>query len=177
MTRVWQYAVKAGASILFVVLMLFGILHLGDCFGVSASQLKSDIRRGQKIDSSWVTEGEVSGEMAVFISYPLDKSDHTYSIYINRPGFSFGYFFRRGGDVVEMEKYIAEYRLDGYNERAFVSMNQQKAARLMYDDGDSIQVIDIDSKKPFAFVLPVSSGNVMFYDEAGNVVETCQRGM
>ena len=39
----------------------------------------------------WIVDGSVSDTMAVFISYPQDKSDHTFSIYVNRSGLSFGY--------------------------------------------------------------------------------------
>ena len=111
--------------------------------------------------------------MAAFISYPLDKTDHTFSVYVNRPGLSFGYFFRGGGDSVAIEEYIAEYTVKGYNERAFVSMNKQKVKCLEVDDGNSVQVIEIDSNRPFALVLPVNVGNITFYDENGNTVEYC----
>ena len=68
------------------------------------------------------------------ISYPQDRSDHTFSVYVNRPGLSFGYFFRGGGSLSGVERGIAEFTVDGYNERAFISMNQPKAARLEIDD-------------------------------------------
>ena len=38
-------------------------------------------------------------------------------------------------------------------------------------NGNSVQVIDIDSKKPFAIVLPVNAGSIVFYDVDGNAVE------
>ena len=96
--------------------------------------------------------------MAAFISYPQDKTDHTFSVYVNRPGLSFGYFFRGGGDIVEVDDYIAEFVVEGNNERAFISMNTQNIVRLEVDDGNGIQVIDIDSGKPFAIVLPLNVG-------------------
>ena len=54
---------------------------------------------------------------------PTGKTDHTFSVYVNRPGLSFGYFFRGGGDIVEVDDYIAEFVVEGNNERAFISMN------------------------------------------------------
>ncbi|MFQ9063320.1 MAG: hypothetical protein ACLR5X_17890 [Oscillospiraceae bacterium] len=53
----------------------------------------------------------------------------------------------------------------------FISMNTQNIVRLEVDDGNGIQVIDIDSGKPFAIVLPLNVGNICFYDTNGNVVE------
>ena len=90
---------------------------------------------------------------------------------VNRPGLSFGYFFRGGGDLTGMNVGITEYTVEGYKERAFISMNQQQVERLEIDNGNSVQVIDIDSKKPFAIVLPVNAGSIAFYDVDGNTVE------
>lgn len=50
-------------------------------------------------------------------------------------------------------------------------MNQQQVSRLEIDDGNLIQVIDIDSDKPFAIVLPINVGAIHFYDVNGNIVE------
>jgi len=64
-----------------------------------------------------------------------------------------------------------EYMVEGYKERAFISMNKQQVECLEIDDGNSIQVIDIDSNKPFTIVLPVDAGDIAFYDVDRNIVE------
>ena len=51
------------------------------------------------------------------------------------------------------------------------SLNSQKVNRLEVDDGNEVQVINIDSDKPFAIVLPMNAGSITFYDIDGNVVE------
>ena len=66
------------------------------------------------------------------ISYPQDLSDHSFSVYVNRPGLSFGYFFRGGGNLSGGQRGIAEYTVEGYNERAFISMNQQQVTPVSY---------------------------------------------
>ena len=96
---------------------------------------------------------------------------HTFSVYVHRPGLSFGYFFRGGGSLSGVDRGITEFTVEGYSERAFISMNQQQVARLEMDDGNSIQVIDIDSQKPFAIVLPINSGIITFFDANGRPVE------
>lgn len=53
----------------------------------------------------------------------------------------------------------------------FIREHTQNIVRLEVDDGNGIQVIDIDSGKPFAIVLPLNVGNICFYDTNGNVVE------
>ncbi len=151
--------------------VFFSFLYTNNDIGKTANSLEADIRLSQKISDDWNVDGSTSDTMAAFISYPQDKTDHTFSVYVNRPGLSFGYFFRGGGDIVEVDDYIAEFVVDGYNERAFISMNTQNVVRLEIDDGNNVRVIDIDRGKPFALVLPLNAGNICFYDANGNVVE------
>ena len=159
------------SSILLVVVLFIGFLYVNNDIGVTVNKLEVDIRSSQKIMDDWVIDGNISDTIAAFISYPEDKMDHTFSIYVNRPGLSFGYFFRGGGDIVEVEKYIAEYIIEGYDERVFISMNEQKVVRLEIDNGNGIEKIEIDSTKPFAIVLPVNAGNIIFYDENRQIVD------
>ena len=156
--------------ILLVCVLLLGFLYMDDDIGTSAANLESDIRNLQKIPENWIVEGDVSDTMAAYISYPQDRSDHTFSVYVNRPGLSFGYFFRGGGSLSGVERGIAEFTVDGYNERAFSAMNQPKAARLEIDDGNTVQIIDLNSDQPFAIVLPANAGVIHFYDGNGNPV-------
>ena len=156
--------------ILLVCVLLLGFLYMDDDIGTSAANLESDIRNLQKIPEDWIVEGDVSDTMAAYISYPQDRSDHTFSVYVNRPGLSFGYFFRGGGSLSGVERGIAEFTVDGYNERAFISMNQPKTARLEIDDGNTVQIIDLNSDQPFAIVLPANAGVIHFYDGNGNPV-------
>ena len=155
--------------------LFFVFLYGNDDIGKTANSLETDIRSSQKISDDWIVDGSISDTMAAFISYPQDKTDRTFSVYVNRPGLSFGYFFRGGGDIVQVKDYIAEFVIEGYNERAFISMNTQNVVRLEIDDGNNIQVIDIDSGKPFAIVLPINAGSICFYDTNGNVVEYLRR--
>ena len=157
--------------ILLVCVLLLGFLYMDDDIGTSAANLESDIRNLQKIPEDWIVEGDVSDTMAAYISYPQDRSDHTFSVYVNRPGLSFGYFFRAGGKLSEIQEGIAEFTTEGANERALISMNQQQVQQLQIDDGHAKQAIDIDSDQPFAIVLPINAGSITFYDVNGNIVE------
>ena len=154
------------ACILFVC-----FLYTNNEIGVTSSKLEADIRSSQKIKDDWTVDGSVSSTMAAYISYPQDLSDHSFSVYVNRPGLSFGYFFRGGGTLSGVQRGIAEFTVEGYSERAFISMNQQQVQQLEIDDGNTIQVVDIDRNKPFAIVLPINAGNITFYDVNRNTVE------
>lgn len=166
-----KYVGKIVLVLILVCAVFVGILYGSNCFGIPEFKIESDIRASQKIQEDWTVDGVVSDTMAAFISYPQDRSDHTYSVYVNRPGLSFGYFFRGGGDIVAVEDFITEFTVEGYNERAFISMNTQKVDRLEVDDGNEVQVIEIDSEKPFAIVLPMNAGNITFYNTEGNIVD------
>lgn len=158
--------------IIFIVCgVVFGWLFSSGNIGIPKSALINNIYTSQKISRDWTVVGEASNEMAAYISYPEDHSDHVFSIYINRPGLSFGYFFRVGGSVSGVEQYISEYSIEGCGDRAFISMNTQKVERLEIDNGRSIQQIELDSSNPFAIVLPINAGEITFYDVSGNIVE------
>ena len=156
---------------MLAILFFFGFLYINNDIGIQGSKIESDILSSQKIDDDWHITGEVTNSMAAYISYPEDLSDYTFSVYVNRPGLSFGYFFRCGGGLGSVETSITEFTLDGYNERAFISMNQQRVNQLVLDNGNSPQVIEIDSSKPFAIVLPVNAGALTFYTADGSIAE------
>ena len=165
-----KIVLKTVIGILLVCSLFVGFLYISSDIGIASGNPETDIRSSQKIKEDWAIDGSVSDTMAAYISYPQDKSDHTFSVYVNRPGLSFGYFFRGGGSLSGVERGIAEFTVDGYNERAFISMNQPKAARLEIDDGNTVQIIDLNSDQPFAIVLPANAGVIHFYDGNGNPV-------
>lgn len=166
-----KIVLKTVIGILLVCSLFVGFLYISSDIGIASGNLETDIRSSQKIKEDWAIDGSVSDTMAAYISYPQDMSDHTFSVYVNRPGLSFGYFFRGGGTLSGIQRGIVEFTVEGYNERAFISMNQQQVQQLEIDDGNTIQVVDIDRNKPFAIVLPINAGNITFYDVNRNTVE------
>ena len=166
-----KMVLKTVIGILLVCSLFVGFLYISSDIGIASGNLETDIRSSQKIKEDWAVDGSVSDTMAAYISYPQDMSDHTFSVYVNRPGLSFGYFFRAGGKLSEIQEGIAEFTTEGANERALISMNQQQVQQLQIDDGHAKQAIDIDSDQPFAIVLPINAGSITFYDVNGNAVE------
>lgn len=166
-----KIVLKTVIGILLVCSLFVGFLYISSDIGIASGNLETDIRSSQKIKEDWAIDGSISDTMAAYISYPQDMSDHTFSVYVNRPGLSFGYFFRGGGTLSGIQRGIVEFTVEGYNERAFISMNQQQVQQLEIDDGNTIQVVDIDRNKPFAIVLPINAGNITFYDVNRNTVE------
>ena len=157
---------------MFLACVLFlGFLYVNNDVGIPSSSLETDVRSSHKIKGDWIVVGSVSDTMAAYISYPRDMSDHYFSVYVNRAGLSFGYFFRCGGSLSGINNGIMEFTVGGYRERAFISMNRENVSRLEIDDGVSVQGVAIDSNSPFAIVLPVNTGSITFYDKEGKAVE------
>ncbi len=158
-------------SVLLICAIFTGYLFLGNNIGVSKNNIISDIRKSQKITDEWTTYGEVTDEMAAYVSYPKDKSDHTFSIYVNRKGLSFGYFFRAGGSNSTIDSSIAEFTIDEYDDRAFISLNNHNVVQLKIDNGNDVEIREIEENEPFVFILPKNAGEISFYDKDGNVIE------
>lgn len=162
-------------GVIVLSVFLVALFWASDNIGTPADKLESDIRQSQKIADDWTVTGEVSDAMAAYISCPEDKSDFTFSVYVKHTGLSFGYFFRAGGSIGEIDDGILACKAEGCNEQAFISMNAPKIARLEIDNGLEIKTREIDSEKPFAVVLPINAGELRFYDVEGNIVEFTQR--
>ena len=114
--------------------------------------------------------------MSVLVFYPEKLSSYTLSIYINRPGLSFGYKFRYGGGGDSIDKsYIEEFQTKGIDDRAFVSINQEYISRVEIDDGTEVKKINVNSNTPFVIILPKNCGIVTFYDLFENEVEIIKR--
>lgn len=161
-----------------LICIVFGIfLFVGNFaannIGVRTENIEADIRSSQSINEDWIVDGNVGNTAAAFISYPKNNSDHTFSVYVKHSGVSFGYFFRAGGSVGEIDDGIACFTVSGCDERAFISMNKQKAVKLI----SAGEEFELDGEKPFAIVVPVNAGNVTFYDSYGNTVEYNEHSM
>ena len=161
--------------------ILFGVCAIGMMFiiinfivngiGVSKSNIVADIQVQQYLPDDWIMLGEISDEMAAYISYSPDKSDYTYSLYINPSGLSIGYFFRAGGDLMGIGKYIQGFSLKDYSEIAFISMNELDIERVEIRKNNKVEILELDSSDPFAIVLSKSAENITFFDKNNNVVD------
>jgi len=158
----------------FIVVTIVAVcfLYFNGNIGINKSNIEKDARNSHKIKDNWQVAKDTTETISAMIFYSDDLADHTFSIYVNRPGFSFGYFFRAGGSTIETEKYVAEIQIEGYNERAFISMNNPQVSKIEIDDGNSVQTININTEKPFAVILPTNAGNVTIYDIKANIVES-----
>ena len=166
---------KSPFKILFGIcaigMMLIIINFIVNDIGVSESNIVADIQVQQYLPDDWITLGEISDEMAAYISYSPDKSDYTYSLYINPSGLSIGYFFWAGGDLMGIGKYIQGFSLKDYSEIAFISMNELDVERVEIKKNNKVEILKLNSSEPFAIVLSKSAENITFFDKNNNVVD------
>ena len=109
--------------------------------------------------------------MAAYVSYSPDKSSHTASVYVDRPGISSGYFFRFSGPASTASRDITAFTVKDYTEAAFISMNTKQIFEIEIGDGDNIRAINVDPDKPFAIILPLNEGSIRFYNLDGKLID------
>jgi hypothetical protein len=171
MKKITKYIGMFIAVILIAILVLYSS---GD-IGITKANIEKDARVSQKISDDWQGAKATTGTMSAMLFYSDDLEDHIFSIYVNRPGLSFGYFFREGGSILETQEDIEEILIEGYNERAFLSMNKQQVSKVEIGNGNNIKVMEIDSEKPFAFIVPTNVGSINIYDINGNIIKSIRQ--
>jgi hypothetical protein len=140
--------------------------------GIRADSIEADARKAQKVDDKWDVSISTNRELSAMIFYNDALDKYIYSIYINRDGLSWGYFFGGGGasvHIMDRDGVPAfEYADHGC---ALISMNKSEVARIELDnERDEINVIDIDPQKPFAVVLPKNIGSITLYNTKGDAI-------
>ncbi len=165
MKKAYKYVIGITLVLVFTLSALYG----SGSIGVPKSKIESDARKSQKIDDNWKVSESISHPIGALLFYDTESNDLIYSIYLNRKGFSFGYFFRSGGSRSEINEGICEFRYDRYG-RVLLSMNKDKVERIEIDNGQEIKTIDIDSEKPFTLVLPENCGIVTIYDINNDII-------
>jgi len=158
--------------VVVVIAILFLILYFNNDIGTCKSNVEKDARISHKIDDSWKVAKSTTDTISAMLFYDENLSDYKFSIYVNRNDLSFGYFFHSGGSTNLENEGIAEYKMEGYHEKAYLSMNKQQVAKIEIDNGNTVEIIDINQTKPFAIVLPVGMGAMKIYDKDGNILQT-----
>lgn len=135
---------------------------------VPVSKLEQNARSSQHIDKSWSVEKAVSDNMCAMIFYGEQSDKSVFSIYLNRNGFSFGYFFSSGGSVGAIADGVAEFTYPDYGS-SLLSMNLDKAEKIVFGNKD-ISPILLDPTKPFAVILPDNCESFDLYDINGKSI-------
>lgn len=162
-------------SILFVLVAICLVFYSFSFLGVLEKNIESDARKSQKIDDSWQVSKSISKNLAALIFYDDDSKDFTYSIYLNKDGFSFGYHFILGGETTDIRNGIQAF---SYNEgMALISMNTVNAVKVerTFENPDiPTEIYHLEPHKPFAVVISSeenkAEGVLNIYDAQGNSI-------
>ena len=111
-----------------------------------------------------------SDEMAAVLQYSDDREVFQCTIYVNRPGFSFGWFECYRGADERVKDGVLECHVEGLDSVALFSMNRPGVTRIEAEGELSI-LEEYPADSPFATVLWEGLGDYVMYDEAGNIVE------
>ncbi|MCI8287019.1 MAG: hypothetical protein HFH89_05060 [Lachnospiraceae bacterium] len=152
-----------------MILLAFLIVWQADILGVSAGRLEQDARENQSIDNSWEVAQGMNEDLCAMLFYDQERDKCTYSIYVSREGFSFGYFFGKGGTDVYMTENVEAVVLEDKG-IALLSLNQDKVCKIKVGDESDAEFISVNPGEPFALVLPIDCGEITLYDTKENVV-------
>ncbi len=153
--------IKPYLPFIFSVILIAIFLFMYGNIGASKGSLEKDARKSQHIDSSWEIAKSVNETLGVLLFYDKNTYDYTYSIYVNHPGISYGYFFREGGGFVGLENGPVQFT----NEQgsAIFSLNQDKISRIEFGNKNLLPIM-IDPSKPFTALIPDHSESITMYD-------------
>lgn len=161
-----------GKSIIFIIVGIFVILlilNANDVFGLPAGRLEQDARMSQKIDPAWEVSKAIDDKIGALLFYNEQMDNHVFSIYLNRPGFSYGYFFYSGGGIGEIMDGVAEFTYAENKGSALLSMNKLKISKIEFGN-EKIDPIEVDPSKPFAVIIPENCYSFTMYDRNGKEI-------
>lgn len=154
---------------LLIIVLLFFVVKYSSIIGISSDNLEKDARISHKINSLWKVSKSVNKRIGAMLFYNDEREKFIFSIYLNHPGISFGYFFASGGATSGIDDNIKKFSFKSYGS-VLISMNVIEIAKIQLDNGIEVSTINIDSTKPFAEVIPINSGKITLFDVYGNEV-------
>ncbi len=157
-------------SIVFIFLFVtFSCLKLTHNIGITKKSIQEDARYHQKIPDHWNVSMYTTKQLSAMIFYDENQTNHIFSIYVNRDGLSYGYFFRLGGKDSAISNSVKEIQFEDSNERVYISMNSKHASLVQIENETSIEIKQIDPNNPFVFIV-ADTLKVIFMDANGKVL-------
>ena len=157
----------------------FGIMYVNNDIGLTEQAMMEQAFSELEQDASeaCIEGGQIGDTMAIFHYWKLDdRNEFDSKIYIKRKG-ALGWFFRfGGGSLIEQERYVVKYTMDGNDEYALISMNSLNVASIEIDQGYETETINVKDSQPFALIMK-HSWIVTLYDFDGNIVEPMERNL
>lgn len=152
------------------VLIALSVLWKCGVFGVRGDRVTADAQKSMEIARSWsaVEAGNAKQVTGIFYDYDQAPLKGICYCYINRPGVSYGFFFRQSGNL-DRDMGIRKLDLGQYG-AAYVSLNSQQVAKVIRDDGTKPVTKSVSPYSPFVIVSEKHDCAFRFYDEKGQEV-------
>lgn len=164
---------KKANFILGIVILVLGVCTLyavtTNVFGVTQNGTEIQARSSQSIPNDWHVAKQTTPRLSAMLFYNLERTEHTFSIYINKQGLSFGYFFRSGGIESLIEEGVKVFQFEGIPEFVYLSMNKMGSSRIQVTLRDEVEIIEIDANRPFVLIAD-DEAVVQFLDANGAVL-------
>ncbi len=149
---------------LVMIVFLGGIMFLPallNSFGTSEKNLLSYDIEMSKVPAGYESTMAANGDVAVTLHYNADKTDYDFSIYVNHPGFDFGYHFRTGGSIYDIEDNVAVFSDIYDDETILISLNKPKVSYIEIYGGQN-QTVNLDENEPFVVIVPPKAAFKIF---------------
>jgi len=156
-------------GIVVIILLAFLIVWKADIFGVSESRLEEDAREKQKIESSWEVTRAINEDICAMLFCGTERKEYAYSIYLSRPGMSYGYFFAQGGTEDSMSEGVKGIVFEDKG-IVLLSLNQDKVCKVVVEKETGKETVQVDPGSPYVIILPVDSREITMYDAQDNIV-------
>ena len=156
-----------------IVVICLGIIALLPGFfnalGTSEKNLIPYDIESSKVPAGYESIMTANGDVAAVLHYNADRTDYDFSIYLNHPGFDFGYHFRTGGSVYDIEDNVAVFCDIQDDETILISLNKPRISRIeIY--GEQNQVVEVDENEPFVAVVPPGNTFKLFDNNDKEVI-------
>jgi hypothetical protein len=159
--------IKPYLPFIFSVTLIAILLLTYGNIGVSKGDLEKNARKSHHIDPTWEVAISVNENLGALLFYDKNTFEYTYSIYLNPPGISYGYFFREGGGLIGLEEGPVQFTKE--QDSVIFSLNQDKISRIEFGN-KKLPPITIDSSKPFITFVPDYSESITMYDVNDTIV-------
>ena len=157
-------------AVLMAVLAALGVLWKCGVLGVKEQRVVADAEKKLEIDEKWWSrsEGDKKQVTGIFYDYGNAPLKGVYYCYVNRSGFSYGFFLQKSGNL-DRDTKIQKVDL-GQCGAAYVSLNSQQAVKVIRDDGTEPAVKSISPYAPFVVISQKHDCKFRFYDKNGKEI-------
>ena len=139
----------------------------GQDAGVPAEDLRETARQKAGIPEDWAYAEDLTDTAYAVLFYdPEDPADCCFRLFAVREREE-GYFTRGGGNLSEVRDGVAVYALRDTPDRAVISANTPRAARIEAPDGT---YAEISPDAPFVLLLPQNGGELTITGAQGEKI-------